>query len=121
MTWAKIPHGYAALASMAFLVSACNGGPSGSPDRVEALRSRFAPTLAPAEEPPGAPSAEVSLPPTARGAFSVRDTKTGMSVEVALTGTTDAPGSTEGGLVVYRGGYAGTADVLHRAGAHGAE
>ncbi len=115
------------LVSLVLVTPACNGGPpSGGASlpgtsRVEALRSRFATALTAPEEVIEKRDADVSLPATARGAFTVRDARTGMSVEVALIGATDAPASPQGGLVLYPGGYAGGADVLHRVHAGGAE
>jgi MYXO-CTERM domain-containing protein len=65
--------------------------------------------------------ATVVLPARASGVFRLADEKSGVTIEVALAGAGDAVAEVAGGLVVYRGGHASGADVLHRPTLEGTE
>src|SRR5262249_36843602 len=64
---------------------------------------------------------EVLLPASARGAFTLADHRSGMSMAVSLAGATEAPASVEGGIVLYPNGYQGESDILQRVGPSGTE
>lgn len=70
---------------------------------------------------PKVPAADVSFPSLAQGAFQVRDTLSGVSVEVGLIGATAAPREDANGYVVYRGGYAHGAHIIQRPTEQGTE
>jgi hypothetical protein len=65
--------------------------------------------------------ARVALPARADGSFEVRDTDTGMWIEVSLDGAQDAEGDVTDGYVVYRRGYRSGAHVIHRVDGTGTE
>jgi hypothetical protein len=102
----------AALPSLARFESATTFEPAGD---------WLLPSAALAEDRGAEARVDVRLPKLASGVFRLEERKTGMAVEVRLLGAAEAPGDAAEGMVVYRGGYAGGADVLHRAGPEGHE
>ena len=94
---------------------------TGLANRFAVGRADLRPVFAePAIGSPPARRAELSLPASASGAFTLRDPESGMSIAVALEGATDAAADAAGGFVVYRGALDG-ADLIHRPTPEGTE
>jgi hypothetical protein len=127
---------FVGVASLATVLAACQG-PAPEPTRDEATskalaeyRARPSSPLAAGEAAgfhgvkggfeahfraaPPAP-AQVILPERASGVARIKDIGTGMSVEVSLRGATPEAARTTDGYLVYRGGHASGATLLHRA------
>ncbi len=80
------------------------------------VRPRFGqPSPASARHP------RVALPAHAEGTVRLDDEPTGVHAELTLRGATHAAAEAAGGLVLYRGGYRGEVDVVHRPTTEGTE
>lgn len=88
---------------------------------VETLRMRFPMLRKSTATNMSSHRATVDLPVRARGAFRLADEKSGLTVDVTLSGTTDATRESAEGFVVYRHGHDSGADWLHRPTADGTE
>jgi len=65
--------------------------------------------------------ADLALPSQADGAFRLRDTRSGLSIEVSLRGAGNAAREDSDGYVAYPSGFGPGAHIIHRPMAHGTE
>jgi len=74
-----------------------------------------------ADAPPQMRRASVALPQRARDAFRIVDETTHVEAHVTLKGATDARAEVVEGHILYRQGFSGRADIVHRPSAVGTE